>query len=104
LFVKCAQALLVFPGGFGTMDELFEALLLVQTGKVHAFPTILSGSSAWRGLLDWIREQLAKEAKTINAQDPDLLTISDDPRQICNIVVESYRAYARAQREPSLSR
>jgi uncharacterized protein (TIGR00730 family) len=77
MFVKYAQAFVIMPGGFGTMDELFEALTLVQTRKVTRFPVILFGSAYWSGLLEWIRATLLPAGK-IAAADLDLITLSDD--------------------------
>jgi len=77
MFVKYSQAFIVFPGGFGTLDELFEALTLVQTHKVTRFPVILYGVDYWSGLLDWIRSTMT-EIGTISPQDVDLLTVTDD--------------------------
>jgi uncharacterized protein (TIGR00730 family) len=77
MFVKYAQAFVVLPGGFGTMDELFEALTLVQTGKVTRFPVVLMGVSYWQGLIDWMRTSMLGEDK-IGALDLDLLLVTDD--------------------------
>jgi uncharacterized protein (TIGR00730 family) len=77
MFVKYAQAFVILPGGFGTLDELFEALTLVQTHKVTRFPVILYGVEYWSGLLDWIRSTMT-ETGTISPQDVDLLTVTDD--------------------------
>jgi uncharacterized protein (TIGR00730 family) len=77
MFVKYAQAFCVLPGGFGTMDELFEALTLVQTRKVTRFPVVLLGAAYWNGLLDWLRNTMAAEGK-IGPQDLDLLCVTDD--------------------------
>jgi uncharacterized protein (TIGR00730 family) len=77
MFVKYAQAFVILPGGFGTLDELFEALTLVQTGKVTRFPVILFGTEYWAGLVSWIRTTLAGTG-TINAADLDLVTVTDD--------------------------
>jgi uncharacterized protein (TIGR00730 family) len=77
MFVKYAQAFCVLPGGFGTMDELFEALTLVQTGKVTRFPVVLLGSAYWQGLVDWMREVMLAEAK-IGPEDLDLLCVTDE--------------------------
>jgi uncharacterized protein (TIGR00730 family) len=77
MFVKYAQAFVVLPGGFGTMDELFEALTLVQTGKVTSFPVILVGADYWRGLIDWLRETMLTDGK-INEIDLDLIHLTDD--------------------------
>ena len=77
MFVKYAQAFVVLPGGFGTMDELFEALTLVQTGKVTRFPVVLLGTAYWRGLVDWMSSTMSAEGK-INPNDLDLLCLTDD--------------------------
>lgn len=78
MFVKYAEAFVVFPGGFGTLDELFEALTLVQTGKVMHFPVVLFGSAHWNGLLDWLRERVLAEGM-VDAEDLDLFHVCDDP-------------------------
>jgi uncharacterized protein (TIGR00730 family) len=85
MFVKYADAFVIFPGGFGTLDELFEALTLIQTKKVQNFPVILMGAEYWTGLLDWIRGSLLEEA-AINPEDVDLLRITDDPAEACQII------------------
>src|SRR6185369_9965304 len=77
MFVKYAQAFVVLPGGFGTMDELFEALTLVQTGKVTRFPVVLLGTAYWQGLIDWLRGTMQAEGK-IGVEDLDLLFVTDD--------------------------
>lgn len=77
MFVRYASAFVVLPGGFGTLDELFEALTLVQTGKIHEFPVVLIGTRHWTGLTDWIREQLQSQG-FIAAQDIRLLRCTDD--------------------------
>ncbi len=81
MFVKYAQAFVILPGGFGTLDELFEALTLVQTGKVTRFPVILFGSDYWAGLVDWIRGTMAATG-TIAQRDLDLLTVTDDVGEV----------------------
>jgi len=78
MFVKYSMGFVVFPGGFGTMDELFEALTLIQTGKIVHFPVVLFGSRYWKGLVDWLRDTMAAERK-IEASDLDLFTVTDDP-------------------------
>jgi uncharacterized protein (TIGR00730 family) len=85
MFVKYAQAFVILPGGFGTLDELFEALTLVQTGKVTRFPVILFGTEYWSGLLAWIRTTLA-ETGTINPTDLDLITVTDDIGEIMAVI------------------
>ena len=90
MFVKYSSAFIIFPGGFGTMDELFEALTLIQTKKVSNFPVILYGSKYWEGLLNWIRETMLAEEK-VSVDDVTLLRISDDPKEICRMVCEAYQ-------------
>ena len=90
MFVKYSNAFIIFPGGFGTMDELFEALTLIQTKKVSNFPVILYGSKYWEGLLNWIRVMMLEEEK-VSEDDVALLRISDDPQEICDIVCDAYR-------------
>ena len=83
LFVRYARAFVIFPGGFGTLDELFEALTLIQTGRSHRFPIYLVGKDYWQGLLDWLKNTvLAKD--NIRPEDYDLIRISDDPDEIAN--------------------
>ena len=90
MFVKYAQAFVIMPGGFGTLDELFESLTLVQTRKVTRFPVILYGSAYWQGLLDWIRSTLLPGGM-IGEADLDLITLSDDVDDIVAHIVESAR-------------
>ena len=80
MFVKYSTAFIVFPGGFGTLDELFEALTLIQTGKVKHFPVILFGSAYWAGLVDWLTRTVAEERK-INLTRPAAVRVTDDPRR-----------------------
>lgn len=86
MFVKYAQGFIVLPGGFGTLDELFEAVTLVQTRKVTSFPLVLLGTAYWGGLLDWLRHS-AVAAGTINASDVDLLHVTDDVDEAVRIIV-----------------
>ena len=88
MFMKYAQAFVIFPGGFGTMDELFEALTLIQTGKVQNFPVILMDSAYWQGLLDWLRGTMLPQAK-ISAADLDLLIVTDSPAAVRDMIVRS---------------
>lgn len=81
MFVKYAQAFVIFPGGFGTLDELFESLTLIQTGKVSNFPVILFGSDYWSGLLAWLRDTLLAGGK-ISPADLDLMTVTDSPEAV----------------------
>src|SRR5579864_4011801 len=91
VFVKYSQAFVVLPGGFGTMDELFEALTLVQTGKITKFPIVLVGREYWSGLLTWIHGTLLAQGK-ISAADPELFRIADDPAEVVRIIVEAHRS------------
>jgi uncharacterized protein (TIGR00730 family) len=81
MFVKYAVAYVILPGGFGTMDELFEALTLIQTKRIKSFPVILMCSEYWKGLLDWIRETMLRDNK-ISPADLDLLQVIDDPEEV----------------------
>lgn len=86
MFVKYSQGFVVLPGGFGTLDELFEALTLVQTQKVKAFPVVLMGTKFWEPLIDWLRDTLVAEG-TISAGDLDLFTLTDDPDEAVEAIV-----------------
>ena len=88
MFVKYAQAFVILPGGFGTLDELFEALTLVQTRKVTRFPVVLFGSEYWSGLLDWIRSTLIENA-TISADDVELFRLTDDVDEVIALIQEA---------------
>ncbi|MEW2472900.1 MULTISPECIES: LOG family protein [Micromonospora] len=106
MFVKYAQAFVVLPGGFGTLDELFEALTLVQTGKVTRFPVVLMGSDYWRGLLDWLRDTMAVEGK-IGPVDLDLIRVTDDIAEAVRHIVEAEAALSTEQevvREEAVAR
>ena len=81
MFVKYAQAYIILPGGFGTLDELFEAVTLIQTQRIRPLPVILMGSEYWGGLVDWIRERLLKD-KMISPENIDILQVMDDPEEI----------------------
>ncbi|WFE26820.1 TIGR00730 family Rossman fold protein [Solwaraspora sp. WMMD791] len=96
MFVKYAQAFVVLPGGFGTMDELFEALTLVQTGKVTRFPVVLMGTGYWAGLLDWLRDTMQAQGK-IGAADLDLLCLTDDVNEAVRHIVDADAALAAEQ-------
>jgi uncharacterized protein (TIGR00730 family) len=108
MFIKYAQAFVIFPGGFGTMDELFEALVLMQTRKVCHVPIILYDSRYWAGFMTWIRETMLASDK-IQPEDAGLLLLSDDPQEMCSIVVATHQAsyhqentYAMNQQEQVL--
>ncbi len=91
MFVKYAQGFVIFPGGFGTLDELFEALTLVQTGKVEHFPIVLFGSDYWSGLLAWLQGRMLAEGK-ISPDDMKLLTVTDDVEEACETIRSHHRA------------
>ena len=89
MFVKYSEGFVIFPGGFGTLDELFEALTLIQTRKIRNFPIVLFGSEYWAGLLSWVKGTLLAEGK-ISAEDLELLVVTDDPHQARDIIVDCY--------------
>ena len=90
MFVKYSDAFVIMPGGFGTLDELFEALTLIQTGKIRHFPVVLMGHAYWDGLFDWMRETQLP-AGAISQDDLDLLLVTDDPKEVVTIIA----AFAR---------
>jgi hypothetical protein len=98
MFVKYAEGFVIFPGGFGTMDELFEALTLIQTGKVQHFPVILYGSAYWGGLFDWIKATMLAEKK-IAQDDLDLIRVTDSADEICSIITQAHKV--RLQESPN---
>jgi uncharacterized protein (TIGR00730 family) len=89
VFVKYSQAFVVLPGGFGTMDELFEALTLVQTGKITKFPIVLVGSSYWSGLLEWLKGTMCA-AGNVSPIDLDLVDMADDASEVVRIITEAH--------------
>ncbi|MAZ31455.1 MAG: TIGR00730 family Rossman fold protein [Flavobacteriales bacterium] len=92
MFVKYSQAFVVMPGGMGTLDELFEAITLIQTQKIDKFPIILVGSEFWSGLIEWIKKTLIVE-KTISLKDLELISIVDSPDEVIKIIEEFYSSY-----------
>jgi hypothetical protein len=86
MFMKYAMAFVIFPGGFGTMDELFEALTLIQTGKVQQFPVVLFGKAYWQPLVDWLRATVVHEGK-LDLADLSLFTVTDDPTEIAQVII-----------------
>jgi hypothetical protein len=90
VFIKYSQAFVVLPGGFGTMDELFEALTLVATGKITKFPIVLVGTEYWSGLLDWMKTTMLAEGK-IGAAELALLHVADDPDEIVKIITDAHQ-------------
>jgi uncharacterized protein (TIGR00730 family) len=95
MFVRYASGFVVFPGGFGTMDELFEALTLIQTGKITEFPVVLVGTGYWRGLVDWLGERMLAEGKIAPA-DLELFTLTDDPTEVRDLLMSAAHRQARA--------
>ncbi|MCH7414600.1 TIGR00730 family Rossman fold protein [Belliella sp. R4-6] len=92
MFTKYAQGFIVLPGGFGTLDELFEALTLIQTNKIGKFPIVLVGKSYWSGLVDWLKDTML-ENKYINVEDLDLFSVVDDPSEAVKVIDEFYSKY-----------
>jgi uncharacterized protein (TIGR00730 family) len=95
MFVRYASGFVVFPGGFGTMDELWEALTLIQTGKIREFPVVLVGTDYWRDLVDWVRERMLGEGN-ISPDDLDLFTMTDDPEEVRDLLMAAAHRQARA--------
>lgn len=93
MFVKYSQGFIVMPGGFGTLDELFEALTLIQTGKIGRFPIILYGEDYWSGLLDWIKTNLLGRYKSISEEDLDLFRIANTPEEAVGHIDAFYQKY-----------
>ena len=91
MFIKYSNAFIIFPGGFGTLDELFEALTLIQTGKIFQFPVVLFGRHYWAGLVRWMSSRLAGEGK-ISPGDLDLLLLTDDPAEAAQAVIDAHAA------------
>jgi uncharacterized protein (TIGR00730 family) len=95
MFVRYASGFVVFPGGYGTMDELFEALTLTQTGKITGFPVILFGSDYWGGLVDWLRERMVAEGN-ISPDDLELFSVVDEPTEVRELLMSAAHRQARA--------
>ncbi|MFY0599176.1 MAG: TIGR00730 family Rossman fold protein [Cyclobacteriaceae bacterium] len=93
MFVKYAQGFIVMPGGFGTLDELFEAITLIQTQKIGKFPIVLVGHSFWDGLIDWIKDVLLDQENNINKEDLDLFSVVDTPDEAVQKIYEFYGKY-----------
>ena len=90
MFVKYAQGFIALPGGFGTLDELFEALTLIQTKKIGKFPIILMGKEYWEGMIDWIINTMLSEEKNISPEDMDLIQMVDTPQEAVDIINNFY--------------
>jgi len=93
MFVKYSQGFVVMPGGFGTLDELFEALTLIQTNKIGKFPIILVGRKYWSGLFDWIKNTLLEEG-SISPKDLDLISLVDSEKEVLDVVNNFYKKYS----------
>jgi uncharacterized protein (TIGR00730 family) len=93
MFLKYSQGLIAFPGGFGTMDELFEALTLMQTKKIDNRPVILVGTKYWSGMVDWIKDTMLGEEGNINAADMSYLTMTDDPKEAVKFMNDFFKSH-----------
>jgi uncharacterized protein (TIGR00730 family) len=91
--MKYAQGFIVLPGGFGTFDELFEAITLIQTEKIGKFPIILVGSSYWEGLIKWIKETVIEQEKNISNKDINLFQVADEPDEVVDMIDKFYSKY-----------
>ena len=98
MFIKYSVAFVIFPGGFGTLDELFEALTLIQTGKIYRFPVILFGRYYWAGLLRWLHARVLSEGK-ISDGDLDLMLVTDDPTEAAQAIINAYRSLGQTAGE-----
>jgi uncharacterized protein (TIGR00730 family) len=96
MFVKYAEAFCIFPGGFGTLDELFESLTLIQTGKIEHFPVVLFDKTYWKGLFDWIRTHPLEQGK-IAQEDLELFTLTDDIEEACAAILARHRSREQAE-------
>lgn len=101
MFVKYAQAFIALPGGFGTMDELFEVLTLIQTKKISRVPVILMGKEFWSGLIEWITETMLEAHHNISPNDIKLLPVTDDPDRVVEIIHEFYEGEGHHELEPN---
>jgi len=90
MLVKYATGFVLLPGGYGTADELFETITLIQTRKIRPFPTILVGQRYWRGLLQWLREASLAE-RFISPEDLELFRVTDDPQEVVRLILDFYR-------------
>ena len=93
MFVKYSQGFVVMPGGFGTLDELFEAITLIQTNKIGRFPIILVGTEFWSGLFDWVKATLLSKFETISAKDLDLIQLFDTEKEVIDYINQFYKKY-----------
>jgi uncharacterized protein (TIGR00730 family) len=93
MFVKYSQGFVVMPGGFGTLDELFEAITLIQTKKIGKFPIILVGTSFWSGLMDWVKAVMIEREKTVSPDDLNLIKIVDTAEDVVEALDTFYKKY-----------
>ena len=93
MFVKYSQGFVIMPGGFGTLDEMFEAITLIQTKKVAKFPIILVGSDYWSGLMDWIEQVLSTKYMNVSPEDLDLIKIVDSAEEVVDVLDKFYKKY-----------
>ncbi len=93
MFQKYAQGFIVLPGGFGTFDEFFESMTLIQTGKIGRFPIVLVGTDYWKGLVDWIHTVVQREEENVSADDLDLFTLVDTPEEAVGVIDSFYAKY-----------
>jgi uncharacterized protein (TIGR00730 family) len=93
MFVKYAQGFVAMPGGFGTLDELFEAITLIQTKKIAKFPIILVGTSFWAGLIDWIKDMMLHKNGNISEEDLDLFSIVDTTDEVVDVINNFYKKH-----------
>ncbi|QWX85098.1 TIGR00730 family Rossman fold protein [Cellulophaga sp. HaHaR_3_176] len=95
MFVKYSQGFVVMPGGFGTLDELFEAMTLIQTNKIEKFPIILVGTEFWEGLMDWVKDTMLKEGN-ISPKDLDLIKMADTKEEVVEIIDNFYKGHTHS--------
>ena len=93
IFVKYSQGFVVMPGGFGTLDELFEAITLIQTKKIGKFPIILVGTAFWSGLIDWVQQVMIEREKTVSPEDMKLIQIVDTEQEVVDALDKFYKKY-----------
>jgi len=93
MFMKYAQGFVVLPGGFGTLDEMFEAITLIQTGKIGKFPIVMVGAEYWEGLLKWIKEAMLTDEKNISAEDLEIFTVVNTADEVVNLINDFYAKY-----------
>ena len=94
MFVKYSQGFVVMPGGFGTLDEMFEAITLIQTKKIGAFPIILVGTEFWGGLIDWVKDTLLNKFQSISEKDLDLFSVVDSEDEVLDVINDFYKKYS----------